>query len=100
MPRQCREIKDTDTVHSYMDGDGQDIILLNDKYIIRTFYKYFEVSCFGDTPERSFTDASFFGVGSSLEFDAAGHETCHDLTINTNVLDHSHHCSNPAQAAS
>jgi hypothetical protein len=56
-----------------MDVDGQTIIHINDKYVIRALHNTFDILCFGDSPEHVYTDNSFFDIGSSREIDIVEH---------------------------
>jgi hypothetical protein len=96
---QCRFAKDEHNVQSFMDTDGRDTIFLNDKYAIRAFDKVFEVSCFGDTLERSFTDEVFYGVGTVVEWDGAEHMQCHSQTWKMEVVKHYHVCADEFRVA-
>jgi hypothetical protein len=56
-----------------MNTDGHDMVLLNDKYVVRALHRDLQISCFQDGQERTFTDAKLFGIGSSMEFDMKEH---------------------------
>jgi hypothetical protein len=69
-----RHINESPTsIEGFINTNGHDMIVLNDKYVIRALHSRFEISCFGDSPEHTFTDGNLFGIGSSTEVNMTEH---------------------------